>query len=571
MSSPGASESRGRSLDLSLLIGTILFILCIQIYFVFNFNINWDEFLYLSLIFEYSSGTLTKSLQTFHTHFFSWFTILDWDEAQLILLSRIIMLCCELATLGFIFLISRKFVSIKFALFGVASYLASGFVLTQGFSFRADPIITALLMASIYLLMDRSNYPWRFLAAAAAVALACAISIKSIFFIPPLIGALGWKMQDMEALKSKLTIFFGFAFSVLVLALILFFWHRSTLALGATNGISKFESIFSKVFVDIPFWPQKRYFLSWITASWPQILLILAGCVLLWKRHNRKSTVELKVILLFTLPILSIFFYRNAYPYFFPFIVAPLMIGVSIGVQEVSKNVSRSFTESLITIFLIYMVACTTTQAYLYSFHHQTAQREIIATIHTMFPERTAYIDRNSMISTFPKCGFFMSSWGVENYRKKGKPIFEQVLKECEPKFLITNNYQLTKAMSATSSEESLHAFFDKDARTLQSNFIHHWGRIWVAGKSFNSGISSEEFLISIEGTYTVESPEQVIIDRQQYNDGDTVFLSTGSHIIDLPLQQVKLRIGRHLPQPDFTPTSPIYFNFLWSILNMIK
>ena len=287
------------------------------------------------------------------------------------------MLCCEPLTLGFIFSISRRCVSVKFALMGVASYLASGYVLMYGISFRTDPIITALLMASIYLLMDRSNYLWRCLAASITVALAIVISIKSVLFIPPLIGALIWRTRSMGEMKSKLFIYFGFALSASITTLIFYFWHRSTLFPGvpdAPDELSSIGSIFSKVLIEVPFWPQKEYFLSWITASWAQMLLILAGLFLIGMRHKGQSNVLLKVSVLFTLPILSIFFYRNAYPYFFPFIVAPLMIAVSIGAQQVSENVSRLFSKSLIMIFLIYMVTYTSGQAYLYSYHHQTGQ-----------------------------------------------------------------------------------------------------------------------------------------------------------------------------------------------------
>jgi hypothetical protein len=215
MLTPKSNESRERPFEIALLVGTTLFILCIQVLYLINFNINWDEFLYLSLIFEYSSGTLSKSLQTFYVHFFTWMTNLEWDEVQLILLSRTLMLVCELLTLSCIFLISRKFVSDKFALIGVVSYLASGFVLMQGTSFRADPMITALLMASIYLLLDSSKDSWRFIAASIAVALACLISIKSVFYIPPLIGALVWRTRNIGEMKNKIYIYIGFALSVL--------------------------------------------------------------------------------------------------------------------------------------------------------------------------------------------------------------------------------------------------------------------------------------------------------------------------------------------------------------------
>jgi len=569
MSALKSIGARDRSFEVALIASAILFILCLQVLFLINFNINWDEFLYLGLIFEHSNGTLSKSLQTFHVHFFAWMTKLEWDEVQLILLGRTVMLVCELLTLGCIFLISRKFVSAKFAMFGVLSYLASGFVLMQGTSFRADPIITALLMSSIYLLMERSQRFWRFLAASITFALACLISIKSVFYIPPLIGAIVWRTRNVAGVKNKINTCIGFASTVSISALVIYLWHRSTLSPGAGNGVSGLDSIFSKVLVEVPFWPQKEYFLSWISPSWPQVLLIFAGFVLLWIRHKRRFSVQLTVSVLFTLPILTIFFYRNAYPYFFPFIVAPLMVVVSVGAQEVAENVSRLFARSLMVIIVIYMVAYTVGQAYYYSYHHQTGQRQVISAIHEMFPEPTAYIDRNSMISSYPKCGFFMSSWGIETYRKRGKLVFKQILQDCEPKFLIANSYQLDSAMRAKSSEEAPYSLFDQDAKVLRSNFIRHWGDIWVAGKSFDQLVSPTTFQIMIEGGYTVESKEPVFVDGQQYRDGDYVFLSKGSHLLESSTQPVDLRFGRHLPRPDFAPTRPIYFGFLWSILNM--
>jgi hypothetical protein len=552
-----------KSFGIALLLGAILLILCIQVFFIFNFNINWDEFLYLSIIYEYSWGTLSKSLQTFHVHFFTWVTHLDWDEVQLILLNRTFMLGCELLTLGFIYLISRRFVSANFALIGVVSYLASGYVLTYGTSFRADPIITALLMASIYLLMDRSGYIWRCLGASITVAVATLISIKSVFYFPPLFAALVWRTRDTGAMKNKLSIYIGFALSASITTLVLYFWHRSGLSTGGTNASIKLDSVFTKVFVEAPFWPRKDYFLSWISVSWPQMLLILAGLSLMWMRHKRQSNVLLIVSVLFTLPIFCTFFYRNAFPYFYPFIVAPSMIAVSIGVQEIWENVSRKIAISLITIVLIYMVNNIVDQAHLYSYRNQTGQREVVSAIHTMFAEPTPYIDNNSMISSYPKCGFFMSSWGTENYRRRGKPVFEQVLKECEPKFLIANSYKLSSALNSKSSETAPRALFDKDAEVLRANFIHHWGKIWVAGKSFRPSILPETFDIVIEGTYTVESSEPIVLDGQQYSDGDVVFLSTGSHVMGSSGHQVSLRFGDHLYRPDFVPTSRVYFGFL--------
>ena len=560
-----------RTLELGLLAAMILVSLGIQVFFLIHFNINWDEFFFLSLVFEHSNGTLSKSLQTFHVHLFGWMSSLDWDEIRLTRLGRAFMLACELMTLCFIFLTARNFVASRFALLGVLGYLACGYVLMQGTSFRADPMITALLMSGIFLLSDRPAGIWKDLAATVAIALAVLVSIKSVFYAPALLGALVWRTRHSGEMKHRIKVCVGVGLSVTITTLILYFLHRSTLAPGGTNPASSLDSILSKVLLDSPFWPQRQYFLSWITASWPQMLLLLAGFCFLWRRHDRESMTRLVVCVLFALPILSIFFYRNAYPYFFPFIVAPAMIGVSIGARAITENVSKSFGRTLLAALVAYMMVYTLAQGYLYSYHHQTAQQETIDAIHGMFPEPAPYIDRNSMIATFPKCGFFMSSWGMEVYRKKGKPVFEQIMDECEPRFLIANAYQLEGAMRGDSSEENPYALLDQDARVLRSNFVHHWGDIWIAGKSFDLDGRPIRFHVPVEGTYTVESSAPVELDDRQYEDGDYLFLSKGMHRIASSSQRVELRYGRHLPRPDHAPASPIYFGFLWNILNMIE
>ncbi|MGD8841203.1 MAG: glycosyltransferase family 39 protein [Gammaproteobacteria bacterium] len=560
-----------RPLQIGLLAGTILVILAIQAFYLLNFNINWDEFLFLSLVFEYSAGTLSKSLQTFHVHLFSWMTGLDRDEIQLTLLGRGFMLFCELATLGFIYSISRKFVRTGFALFAVLAYLASGFVLMQGTSFRADPMITSLLMAAIYLLMEKSDRPWKDIAASVSIGLAFVISIKSVFYAPAILGALIWRTRHSTGMEHRIRLCIGLFLGVSVSILVFYFWHRSTLAPVEAKAVTRLNSVFSRVLLDIPFWPQRQYFLSWITASWPQALLIFSGISLLWSRQSRESTSRLTVSLLFALPILSIFFYRNAFPYFYPFIVASSMISVAIGGQAVAESVSRVFSRTLLTSIVIYMFVYTLGQSYLYSFHHQTGQRETISLIHEMFPQPTPYIDRNSMIASYPKCGFFMSSWGMEKYRETGKPVFSRVLDECEPKFLIANSYQLKSALYGNSSEANPYLLLDEDARLLKSNFIHHWGAIWVAGKNFDLDGRPTSFQIPVAGIYTVESPAQIILDEQQYGDGDYLFLSKGSHVIESTPQQVELRYGRHLPRPGYPPSSPIYYDFLWNVLNMLE
>ena len=58
--------------------------------------------------------------------------------------------------------------------------------------------------------------------------------------------------------------------------------------------------------------------------------------------------------------------------------------------------------------------------------NQQRQQKETLDLVHRLFPEAVPYIDRCSMVSTFPKVGFFMSSLGMRFYHERGEPIMEE-------------------------------------------------------------------------------------------------------------------------------------------------
>ncbi|TIO29501.1 MAG: hypothetical protein E5X96_07555, partial [Mesorhizobium sp.] len=79
-------------------------------------EVNWDEFHFLSLIFEYKRASLSLALQTFHVHLFSWLTLLPTDEIGTIVIARCLMWLLHLATLWFLFKTAENLVSIRGAL-----------------------------------------------------------------------------------------------------------------------------------------------------------------------------------------------------------------------------------------------------------------------------------------------------------------------------------------------------------------------------------------------------------------------------------------------------------------------
>ena len=191
-------------------------------------------------------------------------------------------------------------------------------------------------------------------------------------------------------------------------------------------------------------------------------------------------------------------------------------------------------------------------------------QREIVALVHRIFPEPVPYIDSNRMIASYPSAGFWMSTWGLEDYRKRGVPVMRSLIETNQPRFLIADPPVLRiDDEKCFGQNKSIYRLLDKDYNILKANFIHHWGALYVPGKSFDrlSKGKKQTFEILIEGEYTVEAEGDLSIDGSRVIPGEVIFLSKGQHRIEtMKVQSVVLRWGAHLYRPQ-KPSSekPIY------------
>ena len=113
--------------------------------------------------------------------------------------------------------------------------------------------------------------------------------------------------------------------------------------------------------------------------------------------------------------------------------------------------------------------------------------------------------------------------------------------------------------MKAGSDEKLL----PEDVATLRSNYIHHWGLAYVAGKSIPAGPEPLTIEIAVPGTYTVEAGP-VIIDGQHLQSGELVKLGRGAHKVGPRIGTgVVLRWGENLPRTDLDwPKGPIWTDF---------
>ncbi len=170
------------------------------------------------------------------------------------------------------------------------------------------------------------------------------------------------------------------------------------------------------------------------------------------------------------------------------------------------------------------------------------------------------------MVASYPKAGFFMTTWGMESYRAAGRRIMRDLLIDAEPQFLIVNTAALDLSRPLSDERrQSTYRLFPDDFRILRDNFVHHWGRIYVPGKSFDLGPTSpaREFEILIGGEYTLEAQGPVIIDSVEVRPGEQLRLDRGRHRISSSGvgQRAVLRWGRNLDRPERAPSpQPIYY-----------
>ena len=162
-----------------------------------------------------------------------------------------------------------------------------------------------------------------------------------------------------------------------------------------------------------------------------------------------------------------------------------------------------------------------------------------------------------------------MSTWGMENYLQTGKPIMRHLLENRRPLFLVANLPSLDFTLPRENPfTERNHGLMEEDWEILNSNFIPHWGIIYLAGKKLtvSPGTVSQLFEILIPGTYTIETAGPVRVNGTRYSPGSTVDLEKGFHVLetlDSDIDTVTLRWGENLFRPEKEPELiPVFYGF---------
>ncbi len=489
-----------------------------RLYIVTHLSLNWDEFLNLSMLYDYRRGDMTEVFQTGFIHLFHWLPYVSGNEVDQLIAARLVTLCCAVLTSVAIFHTARRFMDIDRALVAVLAYNCFGASLLYGTDFRTDTLATTAMMAAVALATHRHATWPRMIAMGLLIAIGGAMTIKAAFFLPVIgVLVLGNALGSARKVRTATIIAGGAAVCAAAFALIIGL-HAASLPetasaatfLGRTGNATLFTGdylVLSNVWLpallsNIAFWA-----------------LVACGIASLACKHGQ-ATADRIMLAGFVLPAFVPLIYSEMYVYFHPFLIAPISVLAGAGFGMIGGPVRFA----LIALLLVNGV----THAARKMDDGLAGQRMTLEVIHRLFPEPVAYIDHTSMVASFPKKGFFMSRWGVTDYRMAGEPVMADIVRRDQPAFVLeTRSLLAVDRISPAESQRSEMGLFGADVAVLRDNYLRYWGPVFLPGKLLNGNGNAR---ISIAGAYRVDGNGTLTVNGTTYSDGDTVRLAPGDY-----------------------------------------
>jgi hypothetical protein len=531
-------------------------------------QINWDEFNFLRSVYVTASGEQTKVLQTAHGHLFSWLPWLGGNEVDRIVVGRRVMFALAAVTAVAMALVGKRLIGGSAGLFAAFVYGAFAYVLHHGTAFRYDPLLVACYLGGAAALLATGRPRLTGAVAGLLGAAALIISIKSVFLLIPLGALAALPLLDAAGRRRDLERLASFVATGVLSTGVFYVLHRLSLAeLGNTATAAAATAADRVINFDDPL-KRVGYLvasLRWEPFKW---VLILVGLVLaggdLAHRSDRADRVRALQLLALATPLLTIYFYRNSYPYFYVTILPGACLLAGCVWRRLELWRSRPILAAALALVVALPVARSAWRWYAHNSDDATSdQRGLLQTVHAMFPEPVPYIDRCGMVSSFEKVGPFMSTWGMSAYRRGRANLFPQLLREKQPRFVLANSPALDLSRAVRHIPRG-YRWRPGDYQQLRENFVHFWGPIWLAGKSVTLERGERaEIEIYVPGTYTLESKQPVEIDGALLEPGGAIELPEGTHVlaaVDGTKQPVTLRWGAEIPRPRGNPRSEFAF-----------
>ena len=568
---------RIREHETLLLLSMIVLAILLQFQFLRTFNINWDEFFFLSMVHDYLIGNLSIRLQSLHVHAFTWLAHVSINEVDQIVAARFVMLILHSLTAFLLYRIAARATDQSSALFATLAYLSMSHVFRDGSSFRADPIAIFFILAAFDLVVLRKTSALRTAIAGTFFGIAGMVTIKTAIFFPSFLFILALppflKKYKREAAR-RLALGLGTAVGTFAF---LYWLHDLSLVVGpATRVTTTASSAFSKMLLDAGLFPQFYVLLFSLLNDLEVWAFLAAGGIViilgLASKQHANWFIQLEIAAL-AAPLGSLLFYRNSFPYFYGFLMAPVSVLVAVAWQALNTYRVEGRTGPVgpmikflaIVTLLLNLINQSTPNPENRLLENQ---RHVLGAVHRIFPESVPYFDSTSIMASYPQAGFFMSTWGMDSYRATGKRVFATGIAEQAPPLLIADHPVLDLEHKVYKSDMHYgQQLFAEDRTALETAYIHHWGPIYVPGTrvTLDDPAQTATANIAIRGQYTLEAEHPVMIDGRLVKPRESLALARGPHRVtssDAPLLAT-LRFGEDLYRPsDPAPPMPLFLGF---------
>ncbi|MDJ0976999.1 MAG: hypothetical protein QNI87_00515 [Erythrobacter sp.] len=487
----------------------------LQLHLVFVKTINWDELWHYSLITASVRGEEVQFLQTPFVPLFSWVTHLAIPTLDQIIFIRTFILVFQVVTVWGIYVAARRFASVHVSLLCGLTYLTAGYAFTNGFALRADVIAAALLMSALALgLRGRVNLINCGLLFALLV-LAVLSTIKSVLWAPCFLGAILLRKRELSIRPSRGLKIAGAAIVCFALSTFFFIFGGETADYVSETLTSSAQRMFTA-----GLFPQGRYLLKQVLLAPLFALLVIVFIVWLIRGEGTKST-KLTLALL-AAPLLSVAFYRNAFPYYFTFLLPPVAIALAPVIEQVAKRYGTVGVCAMLTLNAVALWFAEPREPL-------GDQRLFQQQLRAVFPEPVYFIDECGVLGDYPRAVLgFASGWALSDYLAEGRPLYSRALEENPVPLLIKNSLALHNVFAADPKGDRL---LPEDEKTLRNNFIEHSGMIYVAGKTIPAQSSLVDEYVAVPGLYSVEV-NALTIDEKVYPVGTQVNLERARYSI---------------------------------------
>jgi len=549
----------------------------VYLFLLHTTNINWDEFNFLAGVYAIQQGWSLPSINNFHTVLYAWVTRIPGNEIDQILAARLVQMAIFSGSMFLLYQLSRTILEVPASLLVILFAMTYTDVVQHAYSFRFDTLCLFFSLLSTWLLVCHHSLTKAALAGL-ALAIALLISVKTIFWAIP-IGLLSLVLVVYPRPGERATLRLLILIVTTLLAITGIHLLRLALTDADSAGLVTHTSTMAssiahsghKMFLEEGLLPKADYLFRGIHRNLGHWILMGLGTIIavILTLSSSRERIRGLAVLLALLPLSSILIYRNSFPYFYVYVLPPAMIAAGLALEFLAEKANRISQTTSRLVFLFGVCAPLTTLFLYLSAETKEGiekQRLVIDAVHTIYPDPVPYIDGYRMISSFHKQGFFMSTWGMENYHSRGEPIFESILRQSHPQMLVHNHPAFFgRGKTAPVGDERYRNLLSQDQSILRRHFINHWGPINVPGKMLHiiETNRTRTFEILIPGIYRLESEFETIIDSTLVKPQQMITL-TEWHLISSPEPQiVTLRWAAAKPPPEHHPPDEWLFDGL--------